>query len=88
MLRRELEGAKTEGASLRDEQSALEAGRQRYPEGAAALLHLLTARLKGRWQPKPLCELIEVPNARWRNAVEDTLLQPLHWLGFNGASIS
>lgn len=73
VLRKQVEDAKAEGASLQEEQRALEAGRQRYPDGAAALLHLLTARLKGRREPKPLCELIEVPNVRWRSAVEGYL---------------
>ncbi|MBI5489008.1 MAG: hypothetical protein HY905_16865 [Deltaproteobacteria bacterium] len=70
----ELEAAKGEGAALQDEQRMLEAGRQRYPDGPAALLHLLATRLKSdRREPKPLCELIEVPNVRWRNAVEGYL---------------
>src|SRR5262249_53579477 len=38
-----------------------------------ALLHLLKTRLKGAREPHPLCELIEVPNARWRDAVEGLL---------------
>jgi len=73
VLQTELEAAKTEGVNLRDEQSSLETGRQRYPDGPAALLHLLSARLKGRREPKPLCELIEVPDSRWRDAVEGYL---------------
>lgn len=73
VLQTELNAAKTEGATLRDEQCALETGRQRYPDGPAALLHLLSSRLKGRREPRPLCELIEVPNARWRDAVEGYL---------------
>src|SRR5207248_7151560 len=73
VLQQELEAARAEGLALQDEQRTLEAGRQRYPDGPAALLHLLTARLKGRREPKPLCELIEVPNARWRDAVEGYL---------------
>lgn len=64
---------KAEGEALQEEQQMLEAGRQRYPDGAAALLHLLGARLKGRRGPRPLCELIEVPNPRWRDAVEGYL---------------
>jgi uncharacterized protein YPO0396 len=64
---------KTEGETLQDEQRMLEAGRQRYPDGPAALLHLLGARLKGRREPRPFCELIEVPNGRWRDAVEGYL---------------
>jgi uncharacterized protein YPO0396 len=73
VIRRELEAAKSEGIELQQEQRALEAGRQRYPEGAAALLHLLSTRLKSRREPKPLCELIEIPNPRWRDAVEGYL---------------
>lgn len=73
VLQQELEAAKAEGTVLQEEQRILEAGRQRYPDGPAALLHLLSARLKGRREPKPLCELIEVPNARWRDAVEGYL---------------
>lgn len=72
-LAREFAEAKREGAALQEEQRALEAGRQVYPEGPAALLHLLTTRLKGKRQPRPLCELIEVSNQRWRNAVEGYL---------------
>lgn len=73
LLNTEMGDIKKEGNSLQEEQKMLEAGRQRYPDGAAALLHLLATRLKGRREPKPLCELIEVPNARWRNAVEGYL---------------
>src|SRR5439155_14231082 len=56
-----------------EEQRLLESGRQRYPDGPAALLHLLGSRLKGRREPRPLCELIETPNMRWRDAVEGFL---------------
>lgn len=73
LLQTEFDAAKTEGTNLQEEQRILETGRQRYPDGATALLHLLSARLKGRREPRPLCELIEVPNARWRNAVEGYL---------------
>jgi uncharacterized protein YPO0396 len=69
----EIESWKAEGADLEQEQRMLEAGRLRYPDGPTALLHLLHARLKGRREARPLCELIEVPNARWRNAVEGYL---------------
>ncbi len=70
---RELEEMKVEGKALEQEQRALDAGRLQYPAGPAALLHLLSARLKGRREPKPLCELIEVPNPRWRDATEGYL---------------
>jgi uncharacterized protein YPO0396 len=72
-IEQELGRAKAEGAALQEEQRALEAGRQRYPDGPAALLHLLGTRLKGRREAKPFCELIEVPSARWRDAVEGYL---------------
>lgn len=72
-LDRELDVMKAEGAALQQEQRLLDAGRLQYPVGPAALLHLLSARLKGRREPKPLCELIEVPNPRWRDAVEGYL---------------
>ncbi len=68
-----LETAKQEGHLLEAEQAELERGRQRYPEGAEALLHLLRARLSASREPRPLCELIEVPSARWRDAVEGYL---------------
>jgi uncharacterized protein YPO0396 len=69
----DVERWKEEGSALQEEQGMLEAGRQRYPDGAAALLHLLGGRLKGRREARPLCELVEVPNARWRDAVEGYL---------------
>lgn len=65
--------ARREGAALQDEQRVLEAGRHRYPVGVEALLHLLRTRLKGRREPKPLCELVEIANDRWRDAVEGYL---------------
>jgi len=72
-LRDDLESLKREGHELEAEQAGLEQGRQRYPDGAEALLHLLRARLRGAREPRPLCELIEVPAARWRDAVEGYL---------------
>ncbi len=72
-LTNEVDVWKAEGAALQEEQRMLEAGRLRYPDGPTALLHLLGARLKGRRDARPLCELIEVPNARWRDAVEGYL---------------
>lgn len=68
-----LDAAKQEGRLLEAEQAELERGRQRYPDGAEALLHLLRARLRGAQEPRPLCELIEVPAERWRDAVEGYL---------------
>ena len=72
-VERELEEMKAEGLALQEEQRSLDAGRLQYPPGPTALLHLLTARLKGRREPRPLCELIEVPNSRWSDAVEGYL---------------
>ena len=72
-VEREFEELKTEGKALEQEQRSLDTGRLQYPLGPAALLHLLSARLRGRRQPRPLCELIEVPNPRWRDAVEGYL---------------
>jgi len=69
----DVESWKAEGADLQEEQRMLEAGRLRYPDGPTALLHLLGARLKGRRDARPLCELIDVPNPRWRDAVEGYL---------------
>ncbi len=73
LLDRDLDDHKAEGKALEQEQRSLDLGKLQYPTGPAALLHLLSARLKGRREPKPLCELIEVPNARWRDAVEGYL---------------
>ncbi len=72
-LRDELDTAKQEGHALEAEQAELEQGRRRYPDGAEALLHLLRSRLRGAREPRPLCELIEVPAPRWRDAVEGYL---------------
>ena len=69
----EIDGWKAEGIELQQEQRMLEGGRLRYPDGPTALLHLLHTRLKGRREARPLCELIDVPNARWRDAVEGYL---------------
>ena len=68
-----LSAAKQEGRLLEAEQAELERGRQRYPDGAQALLHLLRARLRGAQEPRPLCELIDVAAERWRDAVEGYL---------------
>jgi uncharacterized protein YPO0396 len=69
----EIERAKREGAELQAERRELERGRLRYPDGAEALLHLLRAKLKGKIEPRPLCELIDVATPRWRDAVEGYL---------------
>jgi uncharacterized protein YPO0396 len=65
--------AKKEGDALHEEQRQLDLGRQTYRKEVAALLHLLRTRLKGKRDPQPFCELIEVPNERWRDAVEGYL---------------
>lgn len=72
-LRDTLETMRTEGLALQAEQAELERGRQRYPDGVEALLHLLRTRLRGAREPRPLCELVEVPAPRWRDAVEGYL---------------
>jgi uncharacterized protein YPO0396 len=72
-LKSDLDTVKVEGRALEAERAELERGRQRYPDGAEALLHLLRAKLKGAREPRPLCELIEVSNPRWRDAVEGYL---------------
>lgn len=69
-----IERLKREGQELEGEQKEIDrAGRQRYGDPIAALLHLLRAKLKGAREPQPLCELVDVPNERWRNAVEGYL---------------
>jgi uncharacterized protein YPO0396 len=65
--------AREEGSALQGERKELESGKLRYPAGAEALLHLLRTKLKGQREPKPLCELIDVRQERWRNAVEGYL---------------
>lgn len=65
--------ARQEGQALEAERDDLERGRRRYPDGPAALLHLLRTRLRGAREPRPLCELIEVASPRWRDAVEGYL---------------
>src|SRR5260370_11867185 len=69
VLKNELTNSKSEGAALQEEQRPLDARRQKYPNGPPPLLPPLSTRLKGRREPKPLCELIDVPNARWRDPV-------------------
>jgi uncharacterized protein YPO0396 len=65
---------KVEGKELESELKELDrVGRQRYSDPVNALLHLLRAKLKGTREPQPFCELVEVPNERWRNAVEGYL---------------
>src|SRR5262249_21329118 len=72
-LEQEHERIRSEAGELEREKRELETGRLRYPEGAEALLHLLRAKLRGKREPQPVCELIEVPTDRWRNAVEGYL---------------
>ena len=73
VIQQELEDAKAEGKRLEEERAELEKGRQRYEDGPAALLHLLRQKLKGTREPTPLCDLVEVANERWRDAVEGYL---------------
>jgi uncharacterized protein YPO0396 len=72
-LEEQVARAKEEGAELEKERRDLDTGRHRYPDYAEALLHLLRTKLKGKREPRPLAELIEVPNERWRDAVEGFL---------------
>jgi uncharacterized protein YPO0396 len=72
-LKKRLAEVKDEGRALEAERADLERGRQRYPDGPEALLHLLRSKLKASREPRPLCELVEVPNPRWRDAVEGYL---------------
>ncbi len=72
-LEEQMAAAKEEGQELEKERRDLDTGRHRYPEYAEALLHLLRTRLKGKREPRPIAELIEVPNERWRDAVEGFL---------------
>jgi uncharacterized protein YPO0396 len=65
----------SEHTALQAEQTELRKGRVRYPDGTAALLHLLAAKLRGRPQAKPLCELIDITDDRWRDTVEGYLGQ-------------
>ncbi len=68
-----LQAEKKEGRALEEERADLEKGRQRYPDGPEALLHLLRGKLNGSREPKPFCELVEVPNEQWRDAIEGYL---------------
>ncbi len=63
-LRDALETAKEEGRLLQAEQAELERGRQRYPEGVDALLHLLRTRLNGAREPRPAVRADRGDNAR------------------------
>lgn len=62
-----------EAEQLSSELRDLEAGRPRYTEQVDALLHLLETRLQGRRDARPLCELIEVADPLWTDAVEGYL---------------
>ncbi|MBZ5726796.1 MAG: hypothetical protein LAP87_17590 [Acidobacteriia bacterium] len=70
---RELSDIDYEAGELRREMKGLEEGRPVYPDGAAALLDLLSRNLQGLRQPKPLCELIEIAELRWIDAIEGYL---------------
>jgi uncharacterized protein YPO0396 len=59
---------------LREELKKLDAGRVQYPSATEALLHLLRTKLQSqRRTPQPICELLEIRNERWRDAVEGVL---------------
>ncbi len=70
-----LEALRTEGKRLEAELTELDRGRIRYPEAAEALLHLLRSKLRGRREARPLCELLEIKNSRWTDAIEGVLGQ-------------
>lgn len=70
-----VEALRTEGKRLEAELKELDRGRIRYPESAEALLHLLRSKLRGRREARPLCELLEIKNSRWTDAIEGVLGQ-------------
>jgi uncharacterized protein YPO0396 len=72
-LQLQADDLKIEGGGLEKERSELEKGRQTYDDSVQALIHLLRSKLKGRREPLPLCEVIDVRSDRWRNAVEGLL---------------
>lgn len=74
-LSNKIEELKAEGKTLESELKELDRGRIRYPESAEALLHLLRTKLRGRREARPLCELLEIKNPRWTNAIEGVLGQ-------------
>jgi uncharacterized protein YPO0396 len=72
-LKIQVDDLKIEGGRLEKERAELEKGRQTYDDGVQALLHLLRSKLRGKREPLPLCEVIDVRTERWRNAVEGLL---------------
>jgi uncharacterized protein YPO0396 len=62
-----------EGRLLNTEQQELNQGRVQYPEGARGLIEHLQRNVKGAAPVRVLCEVIEVPNERWRDAAEAAL---------------
>ena len=72
-LKIEIDTLKAEGKELEAELKDLDRGQNKYPNEVEALLHLLHSKLRGRREPKPLCELIEVKNQRWTDAIEGVL---------------
>lgn len=66
--------ARAQRDALAEEQRELKAGRPRYDDAVMALRAFLATRL--RHEPTLLCEVLEVPDERWRDAVEG-------WLGVN-----
>jgi uncharacterized protein YPO0396 len=76
-IKAEAEAALTEAnrlyAERRAELAELEQGRQRYRPHLSAILHLLRARLTYDGEIRPLCELIEVRDELWTDALEAML---------------
>ncbi len=70
-LKDEFDRLKEEGEDLERQRANLERGQLEYPLGAQALLHLLRGKLQGN--SRPLCEVVEIRNDRWRDAVEGFL---------------
>lgn len=74
-LASEADKLKVEGRALESELKELDRGRIRYTEATEALLHLLRSKLRGRREARPLCELLEIKNPRWTDAIEGVLGQ-------------
>lgn len=62
-----------EVTELRKELDELDRGQVRYPTEVRALRHLFDHHLKTHQKPRLLCELVDVANERWRDAVEGYL---------------
>lgn len=70
-IRTEQAALAAEGARLRTELDALERHRLTYPEYVTDLQRLIAEEAGGA--AEVLCELLEIPNERWQNAVEGYL---------------